>query len=416
MDAAGLELLRDMAEGWSDVFENQVTSRKSLLDVAAHYPYTPERWRLSVDGQRQHLQYIDIPQYTHDVDSHDISPGAGETVRFQTADDVVYTVQFELALTWAFQLGQALQTGDRLRVGMFNDANGWFMEQTGAHATDEADFVIRRNGTPVSRTTVPLAVPTTEFSRLKLDTAWYRITRQKWTQSYPEDGEQINTVVAQTDAGDQKGPARGNLPLLFEITAGSGTTDLTLSVGSVAAALSGDTERVVRAKNYRETFTVNTTGTYVPVATFRKDPEMELIRTEYTDTNIPKFTGSGDVFGLLLACSKEKVLDANGEQLTDSDFATPNEFSPVNSAVEVTTNVDQFPDNSGTPTTSTTNPGGYQLGLATRYTSGSGGKITSTGAGIDAKRVLADGDYAVLVVRATATGDLDYETTIEQDF
>jgi hypothetical protein len=184
----------------------------------------------------------------------------------------------------------------------------------------------------------------------------------------------------------------------------------------MAAILLSQTERITRAKNYRETFSIGTTGAYVPVVAFRKQPARELIRVEFTDTNVPKFTGSGDIFALLLACDKRNVLDANGNELQDSDFTNPNELNPLNSAVEVSTNVDQFPDNNGTPVTSTTNPGGYQLGLGTRYTSGSGGKITSTGAGIDAKRVLADSDYAVLAVRATATGDFDYETTIEQDF
>jgi len=48
MDAAGLELLRRLTnetEGWSDAFENQVTARTNVLDLAAHYPYSPERWR-----------------------------------------------------------------------------------------------------------------------------------------------------------------------------------------------------------------------------------------------------------------------------------------------------------------------------------------------------------------------------------
>lgn len=416
MDGRGLKLLRQMSEGWSDVFGNQVGSRRSLLDIGSHYPISPERWRLFVDGTRQFIQYTDAVQYAHPEDTHNLSPNAGETVALVTADDVVYTVQFELAATWAFGLSQALQSGDRLRVGLFDDADGWFMEQTAAHATDEADFVIRRAGTEVYRETHPIDLPTTTFGRLGLETAWYRVARQRWSRSYPENGTQQNEVVATTDATPNQGPARGNLPLRYEITAGSSTTDLTLKAGSVAATLQGDSERIIRAKNYRETFSVNTTGTYVPVLAFRKDPDRDLVRMEITNTDVPKFEGSGDLFALLIAAGKENVRDANGDPLDDTDFSTPNELNGTNSVIETATAVAQFPDNTGTLVTSATNPGGYQLGLATRYTSGSGGKISSTGAGIDAKRVLASGDYAVLLVRATATGDFDYEVTIDQDW
>jgi hypothetical protein len=399
-----------------DVFKNLVARRKSLIDLAAHYELSPERWRLFVDGTRQFPQYTNVTQYNHPEDSHNLSPGAGETVVLETADDVVYSVGYELFLTFAFQLTQELQTGDRLRVGMFNDQDGWFLEQNDTHTTTEVDLVIRRNGSDVSRQTEQLSRPTTKFARLKLESAWYRTTRQRWVRSYPRDGQQLNLEIARTDPLPNKGPSRGNLPLRYEVTAGSGTTNLTLEAGSCAAVLQGDADRITRAKNYRETFTINTTGAYVPVLAFRKDPTRNLTRVEFTDTNIPKFTGSGDLFGLLLACSKDKVLDANGNTLTDSDFSPPNELSGRNSVIETTTNVAEFPDNTGTPTTSADNPGGYQLGLATRYTSGSGGKITTSGTGINAKRVLASGDYAVLVARATATGDFDYETTIEQDF
>lgn len=400
-----------------DVFGKNISeSTRSLVDIASHYEQTPERLRIFVNGTRQLRQYNSVAEYNHTGDEHELIPSAGDTVRLESADDLVYAVQYELSSTWAFQLNQELQSGDRFRVGLFNDQNGWFMEQDGSHAPDEADFVIRRNGSIVSRDTFNIEIPTTQFGRIRLLTAWYRTTRQKWTRSYPEDGYQQNPDIARTDPRPNKGPARGNLPLRYEITAGSNTDNLKLIAGSMAGILLSQSERITRAKNYRETFTVNTTGTYVPVVAFRKKPARELVRVEFTDTNVPKFTGGGDIFALLVACDKSNVRDANGNELTDSDFSNPNELNDLNNVVEASTNVDQFPDNSGTLVTSATNPGGYQLGLGTRYTSGSGGKITSTGAGIDSKRVLSDADYAVLLARATATGDFDYETTIEQDF
>lgn len=412
-----LNELKRLAVESSDVFNKSISdATRGLLDVASHYPASPERLRFFKNGTRQFLQYNTVPEYSHPEDAHILSPSAGDTVTLQTTDDVVYAVQYELSLTWAFALNQALQTGDRLRVGMFSDSDGWFFEQNDSHAPDEGDFVIRRNGSEVARETSNIEIATTEFARLRLQTAWYRITRQKWTRSYPVDGYQKNPDVARTDPRPNKGPSRGNLPLRYELTAGSGTTDLELEAGSMAALLMSQTERITRAKNYRETFSIGSTGTYVPIVAFRKDPGRDLVRTEFTDTTIPKFTGNGDIFGLLLACGKENVRDANGNQLTDSNFSYPNEFNPNNSVLQVTTDVAQFPDDSGTPVTSTTNPGGYQLGLSTRYTSGSGGKIQESGSNIDNKRVLSSGDYGVLAVRATDTGDFDYEMTVEQDW
>lgn len=405
-------------EGWADVFGNQITARQSLIDLAGHYEYTPERWRVFVDGVRQYIQYGSAPQYAHNVDTHDLTPAAGETVTLESADDVIYTVQFELALTWAFELSQQLQTGDRLRVGIFDDQDGWYMEQDSSHATDEADFVIRRQGSESSRDTFNIEYPTTKWARLKLETGWYRVTRQRWERSYPEEGEQQNPIIGRTDPLPNKGPAKGNLPLRFQITAGSGTSNLTLKAGSTAAILSGDPDNITRAKNYRETFTLatGTGGNYVPVLAFRRAPDGRLVRMEFTDTNIPKFTGNDDIIGLLLACGKEKVLDSNGNQLTDSNFDTPNELNNSNSVVQTTTDVAQFPDNTGTPVTSAANPGGYQLGLSTLYTSGSAGKIKATGTNTNAKRVVANGDLAVLAIKTPAAGDFDYEATIEQDY
>lgn len=405
-------------ENRNDVFEKQIADgTRGLIDIASHYAYTPERWRFYVDGQRQLLEYNSSPQYTHTEDTHQLSPNAGETITLETTDDVVYTVQYELALTWAFELQQSLESGDRIRVGMFDDQDGWFMEQNDTHTTEEADFVIRRNGMEVRRVTRELAVPTTRFARLRLRTAWYRITRQLWTQSYSSDGTQENVDVARTSAEPEKGPSKGNMPLRYEITAGPDTTDLVFEAGSTAAVLLGGTERITRAKNFRNTFSVtDTAGEYVPVVAFRCDPSRDIVRLEFTDTNIPKFTGSSDIYGLLLACPKEKVRDGSGNPLSDGDFSPPNELSGVNSVLETTTNVEQFPDSTGSVVTSAADPGGYQLGLATRYTSGAGGKITSSGTGINAKRVLADGDYAVLAVKTSSAGDFDYENTIEQDF
>jgi len=48
-----------------DAFGNDISNRTNVLDLAAHYPYSPERWRLFVGGTRQFPEYGSVTQYNH---------------------------------------------------------------------------------------------------------------------------------------------------------------------------------------------------------------------------------------------------------------------------------------------------------------------------------------------------------------
>ena len=60
---SGLKKLRDTLTETRDAFGNEVNSRTNVLDLAAHYPYSPERWRVFVDGDRVFPEYGTVPQY-----------------------------------------------------------------------------------------------------------------------------------------------------------------------------------------------------------------------------------------------------------------------------------------------------------------------------------------------------------------
>jgi hypothetical protein len=149
----------------------------------------------------------------------------------------------------------------------------------------------------------------------------------------------------------------------------------------------------------------------------REDPDRNNINLQFDNLEVLEFTGNDDTFGLIQSFDKDNVLDGNGDPLDNADFSTPPELSAINSALETATNVEQVPDSTGTPQTSMANPGGYQLGFASRYSSGTGGgSERGSSAELTQKRNLANSDVAVLMARSPSTGTLKGQISSQQDW
>lgn len=399
---------------WADVFDRQVSKNTtSELEIAAHYQANPERWRCFVDGTRQFIQYNDIPQYTHTGSDHELAPNAGETIVFETTERPRYTVQYELAATWAASVNQELQSGDRVRVGLYDGVDGWYFEQTGDHNPGMGDFVVESGGVVQERTTEDINAALTEFARFFLGTGWYRVTRQRWERSYPKSGYQQNPEIARTGDVDVDGPEVGNLPLRFEVTAGGATSNLALTAGSCALVTYGGVSDRVREKTHSFEYTFNTTDSWVPVAAMRVDPNRSITSVQVANTDIVRFTGSGNVRVMPIAVAPSKT-DASAWQ-------TPVEQSPGNSVVEIagsrdTANVSTFPDQSGGVVSSASNPGGYQLGYSSWYSSGTGSKTSVSSGAKTRKREISSRDVCVFIGNASATGSITAEVVTEQDW
>lgn len=70
-----LNELKRIAVDNTDAFGNSLTQNTQVkADLPGHYPYSPERWRVLVDGQRQLIQYGSIAQYEHVDDVHRLTP------------------------------------------------------------------------------------------------------------------------------------------------------------------------------------------------------------------------------------------------------------------------------------------------------------------------------------------------------
>lgn len=404
-------------EEWQDAFENQVSGRTTVLNLASHYPYSPERWRLFVDGSRVFPEYGAVSQYTHTDDKHGLSPAAGETVIFESTERPRYTVQYELAATWAFATNQSLQGNDRIRVGLYDGSDGWYFEHRGDHADNEGDFVLERAGSEVYRkTNRDIHTPVTTHARLKIQTGWYDITRQIWERSYPDGGTQRNPEIGRFSADTARGSRTGNLPIHYEVTADASTSDLVFNAGSCAQVNLGTTTDFSRSKTAEFTTNVATTDTWVPIHAIRIDPAREIINTQLTNTDIVSFSGSGDIRVMPRAYAPEQLANGSGGALVDGDFSTPPEHSALNSVIESTTAVAEFPDATGTTGPSAANPGGYQLGFASRHSSGTGSKTQTDSGSATPKREVSARDVCVFLAKAEVAGDVTVEYITQQNW
>jgi hypothetical protein len=409
-----------------DDFDKPVSlSTTNEADLASHYPFTPERFRVFKNGTRQFIQYGSVPEYTDTIDTHEITPQtAGDVVTFRTAEQIRYVVQYVLEWSLALKLTQPLQAGEILTVG-FGDADlanttdntpgpnadGWIVYQNGSMSETEAVIGEFRNGTAVDETRVEFENLFQTFGRLGGKTNWYNVGPTTVEESYTQDGQQLNEELGAVSVDDGKGPARANKPVQISIKAEGGAGNLTAEIGSIGLRTIGDVNGIVRTKRSQiANQTVGTTGAFVPVAALRVAPDKEIVSANLTDVTPTNYTGGGALKLVAFAVAPSKT-DASG-------FESPPEESAVNSVVEQTTNISTMPDATGTVTTNPADPGGFQLvfGSLQSDKNQSGSPVSL---GKIRKRLISQNDIAIVtafVPTSGSTGDVTFEYGVEQDF
>ena len=424
--------------GFEDTFGKKIAdSTRNAADIASHYPYSPERWKFfsgdaSNPANQVFLQYNNgDSRYAHqrfngtgEFDVHQINPSGGEKLTFRTAERFRYIVGYEGQFSLSFGLEQSLQVGDTVRIGSFRGGEGYGIEFNGSLGDNQARVFTLRNGSEVVSQQVSLSSPVTTFNRYSIEFAWYNIGRVKFSQTYTSNGEQIRDTLAETSRDDARGPQTGNLPISFETEPDPGTSGFTANVGSCAFQIFGDVDSITRTKAFVETgLTYGGSGDWEPFLAVRVDPDRNIVVSEFLNLGVEEFTGDDDIFVSAQAFSSQKVADSGGNLLTDADFESPEITSGPNSAMQISDNVDQIADNTGTLQTSMANPGGYQLAFGSLYsqTSGQGGNATtSTSSGVrsNVKRQLRENDFVVFMgrTRGATSGDATLEFSTEQDW
>jgi hypothetical protein len=405
-------------ESWEDVFQAQVSRRTTNeSNLAGHYEYNPERWRIyktnNDESNRLYPEYNTVSEYNHTGDYHELKPAGGETIIFESAERFRYTVQYELEFTWAWAINQSLSGDDYVRIGYYDGDDGWFMEHNATHSSNEADFVLLREGSEQYRNTGTVGKGGFQTNtRFGLETAWYDVTRQRWTQSYSENGEQRNPVIAKESNDDSRGPATGNQHLRYEVKADANTSGLILEAGSCAVVSKGSGKENLRVKSAYFKDSVGSTSTYEPIRAFRGNSTNEVVNNQIVGIDALSYSSDTDTEVIMTAFSSENVTFGGGDS-----WSTPNAWGSLNSSVETRTDVSNIVDSGGSSTTTATDPGGFQIGFTTLIpTSGNQFQKGVSRSGQGAKRNLPEGDIGVVLVNVGQTGDLGYGVTWEQDW
>jgi len=427
----------DILERNEDAFDNLVVQGTTVeADLASHYTYSPERYRLFINGTRQFIQYDGNPTGFDDSgDTFDLTPqNSGDVWVYETAERFRYVVGYISEWSQALELNQSLGTDDSLIVG-YGDADlnnstddqpgpaadGWFVIHDSADADNEAELAEYRDGTKVDSTDVTFTELFQTFGRLEGQTNWYNVGNTVLTETYTTgDGEQNNDVVGKVANNTGRGPTDGNQRFQVSLKVGNATSagSLTAEVGSFGLKTLGEVTGVLRTKTFDVTETYNgTTGEFEPVLAIRIDPDRQNVTSELSVLEPLKFSATDDLIIIAQLFAPENVADSGGSQLVDGDFSTPNELSAQNSVIETSTAVDQVADSTGTLQTSMTDPGGYQLGYGSLTSEGAGGGNARTSSRARTqKRTVTAGDYVVVMIRSDSTGDLKFDIQFEQDW
>lgn len=404
-------------EDWSDAFDSQITKgTTNEADIAAHYRYSPERLRVSVDGTRQFIQYGDISQYNDIVDGHQLIPGQGETVTFTTAEQYRYVVGYVIEPSMAYEFSRSLETGDKAVIGygdadLTNDmanADGWFFIYTPEIGDTEVIVAEYRNGTEVDSETVSCEKALTIWKRMAIRLNWYNVGEAKYIETYTENGNQINAEQGKTSVDNDKGPELGNQPVTFSVTRGASSSALTLTAGSIGVQTFGDVTSILRAKTARTEVDLGTANSWEPIAALRVDPDRNIVSTQLDVLQPVSYSADSDILLMAIAVDPSKT-DASG-------FTTPQEHNATNSVVEETTTVSTLPDNTGSVVSNATNTGGYQVGYGSLTTTGQGSKSETSAIGRTTKRTIPRDNVVIIAGYSGSTGTVTFEYRTEQDW
>jgi len=444
MSGRHLKQLRRTAESldsFKDAFGNQVSlGTTNEADLAGHYDYSQERYRVFVDDTRQQIQYDGTPaQFTDNVDSFSLLPQTdGEVVTLKTAERYRYVVQYVIQWSIAFQTNQALQTGDVWALGYGDPdlegssddtpgpaADGWFVYQNSSFDNDTARLAEYRAGTEVDGADVKLEKLPAVWGRLAGNTNWYNVGETSLTETYmgtDDEGNkaQQNDTVGTVGVEDGKGPERGNRRIFTSVKAGaSGAGSLELEVGSIGVRTLGEVQGLLRTKTFDfELAYSGTAGEFEPLLAVRVDPDRAEVNTQFSVLEPLEFGAADDLVLVAQVFDKDNVLDGGGAALTDADFSTPPELSATNSVIETSDAVEQVPDSTGTTQTSMTNPGGYQVAYGSLTSSGAQGtgsaRVSSRAR--TQKRAIPNGDVAVIMARSDSTQTVNGDVQFEEDW
>jgi len=385
----------------TDAFGKKIADgTTNAVDIPSFYTYNPERLRLQQDGTR--VDPEDIPtKFTDNEANYTLTPDAGESLLFQTAERPRYVVGYESVASTAAKLNSTLGDGDTVRIGLRDNADPENEAYFEINGNAENRLVIIKQGSEIKSQpfTFPDDIDETSAVRYEIQFNWYNVGRYKFAVTYTNDSEvdgqkEKNANVGEVVVDDDFATGDGVYHIFQEIDAA--TAGQELISGSFGYNVLGDVSETTRTKGSRLSgLSYDGSGEYEALAAVRLDADRGNVFTSFKDISVFPDGGGGE---LLIIVIEATETDASG-------FETPPQHSDRNSVIEQTTTVTEFPDQTGATVTQTTDPNGYQIGLAA-YEEAGGGANTRSDSGLDVenKRPLYEDDVAILLYKAdTAT-------------
>jgi hypothetical protein len=442
-----VERLKDYWDRSRDNFDRNVSNElKDIIELPGEKDFTPERYRYFVNGNRRFLMYGDDANYSETQAGRLLTPDAGMTQTFRSAERAFYPVGNDLWVSIAQAIPTLPDEGDAVISG-YGDPNiqnynpdtrtwggttadgylGIFDADTG---TDTVHEVIVQSGTVVYRNDLELRKDADILSIFERQLNWYDVGQSVLKQSFtaidqhPNDPQQNRTIGA-TAVDDGQAAALGSQRPVVAVTQAEGNTGLEVEVGSMGIRTPGPAEPNYKTKAHRITATVSTTDTWQAVGAIRGQPSRNVTKLRLNSINILSTAGSNTNTRVLVVSVDRVNTNAtdifNGQ--THADLV-PNEHSKKNSVVEqIVDNTITVPieDDPGTDVTGAVsantadNPGGYQIGNDSFTTETAQGNQTVFEEGITPNRELNDRDVGVILVQSAETGDVDLSLVTGQN-
>lgn len=398
----------------SDAFNKLIAdSTTNTLDLPSTYPFSPERYKLVLNGTR-YRDISGVSQITDIEGSFLLQPEMGDNLRIQSAERPRYVVQYESVASIALNLQDALESGDRIEAGL-NDfqslENAAYFEFNG-DGNHRAVIIGQGNEVITQSFELPDNAKLTDALRLEIKFNWYNVGRYLFSISYTDsskiDGEkQENKILAELTLDDDFATGDPNMHLYAEFD--SMYSGKTLEVGSFGYIVLGDVIPTARTKSARLTgMSYGGSGQYEALAAIRIDPDFGNIFTQMNNVTVVPQNEEGQLL----------ALSVDSEDTDASGWSKPPEHSENNSIVEFTTDVSTFPNESGNVVSQASNPGGYQLGFSSSDLAGRNRKTRVTDPGTQEKRPIYEDDVVVLVYKGdSATSDtINFTYSITQEW
>lgn len=395
-----------------DAFGTGVSKNtQNLLNLPSHNPVNRERWRLSINNDRKNLQYNSYPEFRKRVDLNILQPAPGDTVTLESAERPPYVVHYELWYSWAASVNRTLETGDVVRIGAFTDENGYFLKMNSSSGTDQAYLMVRRNGTNTKANMVSLKRDATDFTRFELRSNWYNAGEQTWVQTTTNSSlkdVQKNEVLGYTAPNGKRldGPELPQLPVRFQVHRGVGSSPLALNAGSANILVAGDVNAISRVKTDYFTESIGQAGEWEPVAAIRIKPEADFVLSELSSVDLAESSADTEFFVTAQSHDPRLVLSSTGQSVSTNGtgWRPPETLGGNTNLIQITRNVSQAPNENGTVVTSTSRPGGFQVGWGSLYSSGNKGSSSSSSQQ-DKKRPIYGSDVVVFWAKMEDEGN-----------